>query len=91
MTVNGVLVTACASANKQVVTYFANTNGNGTFGNAGDTPYYRLTLNQSGAGTYTFDVLFTPPPPTLQLRLRRAAVGPEPVRHRGRHRQRRWS
>ena len=51
---------ACASANKQVVTYFADTNGNGTFGDAGDTAYYRLTLNQAGAGTYTFDVLVQP-------------------------------
>jgi hypothetical protein len=67
LTINGVEVRGVASGNSQVVTYFANTNGNGTFGDAGDTPYFRLTLNQSGAGSYTFDVLFTPPPAVLQF------------------------
>jgi hypothetical protein len=67
LTINGVVVTGVASGNNQVVTYFANTNGNGTIGDAGDTPYFRLTLNQSGAGSYTFDVLFSPPPPVLEF------------------------
>jgi hypothetical protein len=50
------------SANQQVVTYFADTNNDTIFGNAGDTAFYRLTLNETGAGTYTFDVLVSPPP-----------------------------
>ena len=67
LTINGVAVNGVLSANKQVVTYFADTGGNGTFGDAGDTPYFRLTLNQSGAGSYTFDVLFTPPAANLEF------------------------
>jgi hypothetical protein len=65
VTVNGVEVRGVLAANKQSVTYYANTNGDATFGNTGDTPYYRLTLSQSGAGTYKFDVLFSPPPADL--------------------------
>ena len=62
VTVNGVEVRGVLAADKQSVTYFADTGGNGTFGDAGDTPFYKLTLNQGGAGTYTFDVLVNPPP-----------------------------
>ena len=67
ITVNGVEVRGVLSANQQVVTYWADTNNDTTFGNTGDTPYYRLTLNQSGAGTYTFDVLVDPPPANLNF------------------------
>jgi hypothetical protein len=67
ITVNGVRVDGVLSANKQVVTYYADTGGNGTFGDAGDTAYYRLTLNQTGAGTYTFDVLVNPPPANVSF------------------------
>ena len=62
ITVNGVLVKGVASASNTVVTYYADTNGDTVFGNAGDTAFFQLTLNQAGAGTYKFDVLATPPP-----------------------------
>jgi hypothetical protein len=67
LTINGVEVRGVIAGNNQVVTYFADTNGDTTFGNAGDTAYFRLTLNQSGAGSYTFDVLFSPPPANLDF------------------------
>jgi len=60
--VNDVPLQGVISVNKQVVTYFADTNKDTIFGNAGDTAYYRLTLGEAGAGTYTFDVLVNPPP-----------------------------
>ena len=48
---------------RQSVTYYADTSGNGTFGDAGDTAYYKLELgDQGGAGDYTFTVLVDPPP-----------------------------
>ncbi|MEJ1938424.1 hypothetical protein WDZ92_50160, partial [Nostoc sp. NIES-2111] len=52
------------------VTYYADTNGSTVFGDAGDTAYYRLSLNQtanSDAGSYTFDVLVNPPPALLEF------------------------
>jgi hypothetical protein len=55
------------SGGDTVVTYYADTSGDGTFGNAGDTPYYRLTLDQTGAGSYTFDVLANPPASSLEF------------------------
>ena len=67
---NGVLLQGVASGNNTVVTYFADTNGNSTFGDAGDTAFYKLELSQtanSGAGSYTFTVLFDPPPAVLQF------------------------
>jgi hypothetical protein len=65
LTINGVDLHGVLSANSQQVSYWANTNNNGTFGDAGDTEYYRLTLNESGAGQYTFNVLVNPPPSNL--------------------------
>src|SRR6185436_18524395 len=53
-----------------VVTYFADTSGNGIFGDAGDTAFYKLELSQtanSGAGSYTFTVLVNPPPALLHF------------------------
>ena len=67
VTINGVELRGVLSANKQVVTYFRDTNNDTVFGNAGDTAFYRLTLSQSGAGTYTFDVLASPPPALLHF------------------------
>jgi hypothetical protein len=67
LTVNGVTLKGVLSANMQVVTYWADTNNNTTFGDTGDTAYYRLTLGEAGAGTYTFDVLVNPPPATLSF------------------------
>ena len=66
--VNGVAVQGVAENSNTQVTYYADTNGDSTFGNAGDTAYYRLSLNQtanSDAGSYTFDVLVNPPPALL--------------------------
>lgn len=61
--VNGVTVTGVAAADGRSVTYWANTNGDGTIGNTGDTAYYRLELgDQGGPGDYTFTVLIDPPP-----------------------------
>lgn len=61
--VNGVTVTGVAAADGKSVTYWANTNGNGTIGDAGDTAYYQLVLgDQGGPGDYTFTVLIDPPP-----------------------------
>jgi hypothetical protein len=64
-----------------VVTYFADTNGDTRLA----TPATRRSTADAqpgGAGTYTFDVLVTPPV-HAQLQLQRAALGPEPVRHVG--------
>ena len=62
LTINGITLHGILSANSQQVSYWADTGGNGTFGDAGDTEYYRLTLNESGAGSYLFKVLVNPPP-----------------------------
>jgi hypothetical protein len=65
LTVGGVSVHGVLGPNAQSVKYWADTNGDTIFGNAGDTAYYELTLNQSansGAGSYTFTVLIDPPP-----------------------------
>jgi len=65
ITTNGVLLHGVLSNEDTLVTYWADTGGNGTFGDAGDTAYYKMELNQaanSGAGSYTFTVLVNPPP-----------------------------
>jgi hypothetical protein len=65
LTVNGVALKGVVSGNNTVVTYYADTSGNSIFGDAGDTAFYKLELNQtanSGAGSYTFTVLVNPPP-----------------------------
>src|SRR5262249_18238719 len=70
ITINGTLLTGVASNNNTPITYFADTNGNGTFGDTGDTAFYRLDLSQTanaGAGAYTFTVLVDPPPALLQF------------------------
>jgi hypothetical protein len=67
ITINGIELRGVLSADKQVVTYYADASKDGTFGNAGDTAFYRLTLSESGAGAYTFDVLASPPPTTLNF------------------------
>src|SRR5439155_9367610 len=61
------VVQGVLAADKQSVTYWADTSKDGIFGNAGDTPYYKLTLTESGAGTYKFDVLVNPPPAVLNF------------------------
>jgi hypothetical protein len=67
VTTNGVLVKGVASASDTIVTYYADTNNDTVFGNAGDTAYYRMTLDQTGAGTYKFDVLVNPPPAVVNF------------------------
>lgn len=63
LTVGGVELHGVLAGDAKSVTYWANTNGDGTYGNAGDTAYYQLVLgNQGGAGNYTFTVLLDPPP-----------------------------
>ena len=70
LTVNGVEVQGVTSGNNTVVTYYADTSGNGIFGDTGDTAFYKLELNQtanSGAGAYTFTVLADPPPAEVEF------------------------
>ena len=66
--VNGVTLTAVPNATGTdpvtAVGYWADTNGVAgiqTTGGTPDTEYYSLTLNESGAGSYTFNVLQAPP------------------------------
>src|SRR5262249_20228424 len=69
-TINGTLLTGVASNNNTTITYFADTSGNGIFGDAGDTAFYKLELSQTanaGAGSYTFTVLVNPPPAVLHF------------------------
>lgn len=62
LTVNGVDLQAVPDGD-DTVGYWADTNGDTIFGNAGDTEYYRMVLgDQSGEGNYTFTVLIDPPP-----------------------------
>src|SRR5207249_1801816 len=51
-----------ASNGNTTITYWADTNKSGIFGDAGDTAFYKLELDQTGAGTYKFTVLVSPPP-----------------------------
>ena len=87
VTVNGVLVTGVLSANHQVVTYFANTNGNGTIGD--------LATRRTTASRSTSPAPAATPSTSCSPRRRRCccsistrSLGLEPVRHRGRRRQR---
>ena len=51
------------------VTYWADTSGNGTFGDETDTAYYTMELgDQGGEGDYTFTVLVNPPPSFTEFR-----------------------
>lgn len=66
--VNGVDLVAVPSGS-DTVGYWADTNGDTIFGNAGDTEYYRLVLgDQGGEGDYTFTVLVDPPPAFTEFR-----------------------
>ena len=63
LTVGGVELHGVLAGDAKSVTYWADTNGDSTYGNTGDTAYYSLVLgNQGGAGNYTFTVLIDPPP-----------------------------
>jgi len=76
ISVNGlVLLRPILSNNNSILTYWADTGGNNTFGDTGDTAYYRLTLGESGAGSYTFNVLIDPPPAKLTFDLSTLASG----------------
>lgn len=61
ITVNGVELHGVLASDAQSVTYYADSNDDDTYGSTGDTAYYRLSLDQQGAGNYTFDVLVDPP------------------------------
>jgi hypothetical protein len=70
ITTNGTALKGVISADKQTVTYYADTNKSGTFGDSGDTAFYKLQLSEtanSGAGSYTFTVLVAPPPAELNF------------------------
>ena len=70
ITINGTLLHGIPTNSNQTITYWADTGGggDGIFGDAGDTAFYKLQLSQtdnSGAGSYTFTVLVNPPPAEL--------------------------
>ncbi|WP_324807503.1 DUF5801 repeats-in-toxin domain-containing protein [Sphingomonas sp. LY29] len=67
LTINGVDLEGVLAGDSRSVTYWADTGGDDIFGNAGDTAYYRMTLDQAAAGTYTFDVLIDPPPSVTEF------------------------
>jgi hypothetical protein len=68
LTINGVLLHGILSNDDTLVTYWADTGNNGTFGDAGDTAYYTMELgDQGGSGDYTFTVLVNPPPATTEF------------------------
>ncbi len=69
ITVNGVQLRGVLAGNAKSVTYWSNTGGDGTYGNAGDTAYYKLTLDRTGAGNYTFNVPVNPPASTQAFSL----------------------
>ncbi len=69
LTVDGVELHGILSNSDTRVTYWADTGNNGTFGDAGDTAYYRLDLgDQGGIGDYTFTVLVDPQNPITEFR-----------------------
>src|SRR5262249_18051546 len=68
ITINGTELHGIASNNNTTITYWADTSGNGIFGDAGDTVFHKRELTKtanSGAGSYTFTVLVNPPPAEL--------------------------
>jgi hypothetical protein len=67
LTINGINLKAVFSAGNTVATYYADSNGDGVFGNGLDEAYYQLSLGQTGAGAYTFQVLKDPPPATVNF------------------------
>ena len=70
ITINGTALKGIITADKETVTYFADTNGDTIFGDTGDTAFYKLQLSEtanSGAGSYTFTVLVNPPPAELNF------------------------
>jgi len=70
ITINLTELHGVASNSNQTITYFADTNKDTIFGDAGDTAFYKLQLSEtanSGAGSYTFIVLVDPPPAELSF------------------------
>jgi len=68
ITINGVELHGILTDGDTKVTYWADTSGNDTFGDAGDTAYYTMELgDQGGSGDYTFTVLVDPPPATTEF------------------------
>lgn len=67
--VNGLEIKGIANSNTDPtqITYYADTDKSGTFGDGTDVAFFQLTLSQtdnSNAGSYTFTVLHDPPPHT---------------------------
>jgi hypothetical protein len=63
LTVAGVDLEGVLANDAKSVTYYADTDGSGTFGDGTDVAYYKLELgDQGGEGDYTFSVLVDPPP-----------------------------
>ena len=63
---NGVTVKGALSSDAHTVTYFDDKDNSGTF-NTGDTKYYTLDLDQTGAGSYTFTVFVDAQPSVLNF------------------------
>jgi len=63
LTIAGVDLEGVLAGDAKSVTYYADTDGSGTFGDGTDVAYYMLELgDQGGEGDYTFTVLVNPPP-----------------------------
>src|SRR6516164_7195193 len=74
ISINGTTLRPALSNNNETLTYNA-AGTDGTFGTADDVPFYRLTLSETGAGSYTFTVLVNPPPVKLTFDLSTLASG----------------
>jgi hypothetical protein len=69
LTINGVDLEGVLSGDARTVTYYADTDESGVFGDGTDVAYYRLALgDQGGEGDYTFTVLVNPPPSFTEFR-----------------------
>jgi len=69
LTVGGVDLEGVLAGDAKSVTYYADTDGSGIFGDGTDVAYYKLELgDQVGEGDYTFTVLVNPPPAFTEFR-----------------------
>jgi hypothetical protein len=74
ISINNTALHPVLSNNNETITYSA-AGTDGQFGTADDVPFYRLTLGETGAGSYTFSVLIDPPPAKLTFDLSTLAAG----------------
>jgi hypothetical protein len=72
--INNTALHPVLSNSNEIITYSA-AGPDGNFGTADDVPFYRLTLDKAGAGSYTFKVLIDPPPAKLTFDLSTLASG----------------